>query len=60
MLRAAYAVIAFLLFWWIAPLLVAALHIPVEAAVWALLHAVVASLCIGYVIWGGAPPKPWA
>jgi hypothetical protein len=57
--RILYALIVFGLFWWIAPLVIQVFDIPIKAAVWQLIQAVVAALCLCYIIWGPAPRKPF-
>lgn len=58
--RILYALVAFGLFYWIAPLVLAVFEIPVQGSAWQLTKAVVGALCLCYIIWGPTPSKPWA
>lgn len=57
--RVIYAVICFVLFWWIAPLFLSVLGVSVGGNVLELLKICSAAIAILYVIFGPAPPAPF-
>lgn len=57
--RVLYAVICFFLFWWIFPLIVQVLGVPVQGALMELIRVATAIIAICYILFGPAPPYPF-
>jgi hypothetical protein len=57
--RLLYAVVCYFLFWWIFPLFISAIGVPVTSSIMELARAVTAAIAFLYVVFGPAPPYPW-
>ena len=57
--RVLYSVICFVLFWWIFPLFLNVISVPVGGSLLTLIRACSAALAILYVVFGKEPPYPW-
>jgi hypothetical protein len=57
--RILYAAICFVLFWWVFPLFLTVLGVPVSAALLELMKVVTAAIAILYVLFGPPPPRPF-
>lgn len=57
--RVIYGTICFVLFWWIMPLFLAVINVPIGGPLLQLIRACTAAIVILYVIFGKEPPYPW-
>jgi hypothetical protein len=57
--RVVYAIICFVIFWWILPLVLQVLGVPIGGPLLQLLRACTAAIAILYIIFGKEPPYPW-
>jgi len=57
--RLIYAAVCFVLFWWILPLFLDVIGIPVGGALIQLVRACTAAIAVLYVLFGPEPPFPW-
>lgn len=57
--RILYAAICFVLFWWVFPLFLQVLNVPVNSALLELMKVVTAAIAILYVLFGPPPPAPF-
>lgn len=60
LVRVLYAVICVAIFWWIFPLFVAVVGFPMAGSLLELVRALIACIAVIYVLFGPAPPVPWA
>ncbi len=57
--RILYTVLCVFMFFWIAPLVAAAVGFPITGPMWQLVRAVVACIAVLYIVWGPSPPAPF-
>jgi hypothetical protein len=57
--RVLYAAICFVLFWWIFPLFISIIGVPVSGALMQLIRIVTAAIALLYALFGPAPPMPF-
>lgn len=59
LIRMLYAVVCVVLFWFVFPLFLEVLSLPLTGPVLQLLHILIACIALLYVFFGPAPPEPW-
>jgi hypothetical protein len=57
--RLVYALVCFVLFWWIFPLALQVFGVPIGGALLQLIRAVTGVIAILYILFGKEPPYPW-